>query len=99
MMGTLVRVLTTFFASSSMSVVAEVTFFSHPAITAMEPASGSYLSQFMTLLPGDIITTGTPAGVGLGWKPVPWYVKPGDVVALGIERLGIQRQEVLSYHP
>lgn len=59
----------------------------------------SYLSQFMMLLPGDIITSGTPAGVGLGQKPVPWYLKPGDVVALGIERLGTQRQEVLSYRP
>jgi 2-keto-4-pentenoate hydratase/2-oxohepta-3-ene-1,7-dioic acid hydratase in catechol pathway len=51
----------------------------------------SYLSQFMTLLPGDVISTGTPAGVGLGMKP-PLYLKPGDVIELGIDRLGQQRQ-------
>ena len=51
----------------------------------------SYISQFMTLLPGDIISTGTPAGVGLGFKP-PIFVKPGDVIELGIEGLGEQRQ-------
>ncbi|MEO7991951.1 MAG: fumarylacetoacetate hydrolase family protein [Chryseolinea sp.] len=51
----------------------------------------SYISQFMTLLPGDIISTGTPAGVGLGFKP-PIYLKSGDVVTLGIEGLGEQRQ-------
>lgn len=51
----------------------------------------SYLSQFMTLLPGDVISTGTPAGVGLGFKP-PIYLKPGDVVELGIEGLGDQKQ-------
>jgi len=51
----------------------------------------SYLSGFMTLLPGDVITTGTPAGVGLGFTP-PRYLKPGDVVELGIEGLGTQRQ-------
>jgi len=51
----------------------------------------SYLSQFMTLLPGDVITTGTPAGVGLGMKPQV-YLKPGDVVELGIEGLGSQKQ-------
>jgi 2,4-didehydro-3-deoxy-L-rhamnonate hydrolase len=51
----------------------------------------SYLSQFMTLLPGDVISTGTPAGVGLGFKP-PIYLKKGDVVELGIEGLGTQRQ-------
>lgn len=56
----------------------------------------SYLSQFMTLLPGDMITTGTPAGVGLGMKP-PVYLKPGDVVELGIEGLGQSRQEVKAY--
>jgi 2-keto-4-pentenoate hydratase/2-oxohepta-3-ene-1,7-dioic acid hydratase in catechol pathway len=52
----------------------------------------AYCSQFMTLLPGDIITTGTPPGVGLGQRPEPWYLKAGDVVALGIERLGRQQQ-------
>lgn len=56
-----------------------------------------YISQFMTLLPGDVITTGTPAGVGLGQKPAPWYLKPGDVVELGIEGLGFSRQEVKAY--
>ena len=56
----------------------------------------SYVSQFMTLLPGDIITTGTPPGVGLGMKP-PSYLKPGDVLTLGIEGLGEQRQRVVPY--
>ena len=56
----------------------------------------SYLSQFMTLLPGDIISTGTPAGVGLGFKP-PVYLKPGDVVELGIDGLGTSRQVVQAY--
>lgn len=51
----------------------------------------SYISRFMTLLPGDIISTGTPAGVGLGFNP-PQYLKPGDVIELGIEGLGEQRQ-------
>lgn len=52
----------------------------------------SYISQFMTLLPGDVISTGTPPGVGLGFKPDPVFLKPGDVVELGIEGLGEQRQ-------
>ena len=56
----------------------------------------SYVSQFMTLLPGDVISTGTPAGVGLGFKP-PIYLKAGDVVELGIEGLGTQRQQAKSY--
>ena len=56
----------------------------------------SYLSQFMTLEPGDIITTGTPPGVGLGMKP-PLYLKKGDVMTLGIEGLGEQRQEVVAF--
>ncbi|HEY8780630.1 MAG TPA: fumarylacetoacetate hydrolase family protein [Mucilaginibacter sp.] len=56
----------------------------------------SYTSQFMTLLPGDIISTGTPAGVGLGMKP-PLYLKAGDVVELGIDGLGEARQEVKAY--
>ncbi len=56
----------------------------------------SYISQFMTLLPGDIISTGTPAGVGLGMKP-PVYLKPGDVVELGIDGLGVAKQNVVAY--
>ncbi len=60
------------------------------------PTLVSYISQFMTLLPGDVISTGTPAGVGLGLKP-PRYLKPGDVVELGIEGLGQQRQVAVSY--
>ncbi|NBA86891.1 ureidoglycolate lyase [Emticicia sp. CRIBPO] len=56
----------------------------------------SYLSNFMTLLPGDVISTGTPAGVGLGLKP-PTYLKPGDVVELGIEGLGTQKQTAEAY--
>ncbi|MBC7156641.1 MAG: fumarylacetoacetate hydrolase family protein [Rhodobacteraceae bacterium] len=55
----------------------------------------SYLSQFMTLHPGDIIATGTPPGVGMGMKPQR-FLKPGDVVELGIEGLGSQRQEVVA---
>ncbi len=54
----------------------------------------SYVSQFMTLLPGDVISTGTPAGVGMGMKP-PIYLKKGDVIELGIEGLGEQRQEAI----
>ncbi|HEV8272736.1 MAG TPA: fumarylacetoacetate hydrolase family protein [Chitinophagaceae bacterium] len=57
----------------------------------------SYLSQFMTLLPGDIISTGTPAGVGLGQKPEPVYIKPGDVIELGIHGLGSSRQIAKAY--
>jgi len=57
----------------------------------------SYLSQYMTLLPGDIITTGTPAGVGLGFKP-PVYLKDGDVVELGIDGLGVAKQNLKSYN-
>jgi 2-keto-4-pentenoate hydratase/2-oxohepta-3-ene-1,7-dioic acid hydratase in catechol pathway len=56
----------------------------------------SYVSQFMTLLPGDVISTGTPAGVGLGFKP-PIYLKPGDVVELGIDNLGVSKQQVKAY--
>ncbi len=56
----------------------------------------SYLSQFMTLLPGDVISTGTPAGVGLGMKPQV-YLKEGDVMELGIEGLGSSRQKVKAY--
>jgi 2-keto-4-pentenoate hydratase/2-oxohepta-3-ene-1,7-dioic acid hydratase in catechol pathway len=58
----------------------------------------SYISQFMTLLPGDIISTGTPAGVGLGMNP-PCYLKPGDVVELGIDGLGTSKQIAKAYLP
>jgi len=58
----------------------------------------SYLSQFMTLLPGDVISTGTPAGVGLGQKPQPVYIKEGDVIELGIEGLGSSRQVAIAYN-
>ena len=56
----------------------------------------SYSSQFMTLLPGDVISTGTPAGVGLGFSP-NIYLKPGDVVELGIDGLGTSKQAVVAY--
>jgi len=55
----------------------------------------SYLSQFMSLQPGDLIATGTPAGVGLGQKP-PVYLRPGQTVRLGIDGLGIQTQRVIA---
>ena len=57
----------------------------------------SYVSQFMTLLPGDMITTGTPPGVGMGVKPSPVFLKKGDVMTLGIEGLGEQRQLVVPF--
>jgi len=60
------------------------------------PALVSYISQFMTLLPGDVISTGTPAGVGLGQKP-PRFLADGDVVELGIEGLGSSRQRLRAY--
>ncbi len=56
----------------------------------------SHVSQYMTLLPGDIITTGTPPGVGAGIKPNPVFLKPGDVMTLGIRGLGEQKQKVVS---
>jgi 2-keto-4-pentenoate hydratase/2-oxohepta-3-ene-1,7-dioic acid hydratase in catechol pathway len=56
----------------------------------------SHVSQYMTLLPGDIIATGTPPGVGLGIKPSPVFLKPGDVMTLGIQGLGEQRQKVVA---
>jgi len=59
------------------------------------PTLVSYVSQFMTLLPGDVISTGTPAGVGLGMNP-PRYLKAGDVVELGVEGLGESRQQVVG---
>lgn len=58
----------------------------------------SYVSRFMTLFPGDVITTGTPPGVGLGMKP-PVFLKPGDVMTLGVQGLGTQRQEVVAWSP
>lgn len=60
------------------------------------PALVSYLSQFMTLLPGDVISTGTPPGVGLGFNP-PVFLKEGDVVELGIEGLGTQKQTAKNW--
>ena len=56
-----------------------------------------YLSQFMTLLPGDIISTGTPPGVGLGIKPEPVYIKAGDIIELGMEGLGSSKQQAVAY--
>ena len=55
------------------------------------------VSRYMTLLPGDLITTGTPPGVGLGMKPTPQYLKAGDVVTLGIQGLGEQRQKIVPF--
>jgi 2,4-didehydro-3-deoxy-L-rhamnonate hydrolase len=59
----------------------------------------SYLSRFMTLRPGDLITTGTPPGVGMGVKPNPVFLKPGDVMRLGIDKLGEQQQTVHAWDP
>ncbi|QTD38507.1 fumarylacetoacetate hydrolase family protein [Polaribacter batillariae] len=56
----------------------------------------AYISQYMTLLPGDVISTGTPFGVGLGFNP-PKYLKPGDVMRLGIEGLGVSEQKAVAY--
>jgi 2-keto-4-pentenoate hydratase/2-oxohepta-3-ene-1,7-dioic acid hydratase in catechol pathway len=56
----------------------------------------AYVSRFLTLLPGDIVTTGTPPGVGAGMKPTPKFLNAGDVVTLGIEGLGEQRQEIVA---
>lgn len=60
------------------------------------PTIVSYLTEFMTLLPGDVISTGTPAGVAFGMKP-PKYLKPGDVVEMGVERLGQSRQNLVAW--
>jgi 2,4-diketo-3-deoxy-L-fuconate hydrolase len=57
----------------------------------------AYVSRFITLHPGDLITTGTPPGVGEGVKPAPIYLKPGDAMQLGIERLGEQNQKVVGW--
>lgn len=61
------------------------------------PKVVSYISQFMTLLPGDVVSTGTPHGVGLGFKP-PIFLKAGDLVALGMDELGEQQQELVAYY-
>ena len=60
------------------------------------PTLVSYISQFMTLVPGDIVSTGTPAGVGYGMKP-PVYLNPGDVVEYGVDGLGVARQEIVAF--
>jgi 2,4-diketo-3-deoxy-L-fuconate hydrolase len=57
----------------------------------------AHVSQYMTLLPGDIIATGTPPGVGLGIKPTPVFLKAGDVMTLSIQHLGVQKQRVVAY--
>jgi 2,4-diketo-3-deoxy-L-fuconate hydrolase len=62
------------------------------------PTILSYVSDFMTLLPGDVISTGTPSGVGLGMRP-PKYLKAGDVVELGIDSLGESRQKIVAWRP
>ena len=59
----------------------------------------SYVSRFMTLYPGDLISTGTPPGVGMGVKPSPVYLKAGDTIKLGIEKLGEQNQKVFAWDP
>jgi ureidoglycolate lyase/2,4-diketo-3-deoxy-L-fuconate hydrolase len=59
----------------------------------------SYCSKFMTLRAGDVISTGTPPGVGMGQKPQPWYLKAGDVMRLGIDGLGEQQQTTVAWHP
>jgi 2-keto-4-pentenoate hydratase/2-oxohepta-3-ene-1,7-dioic acid hydratase in catechol pathway len=56
----------------------------------------AFISKFMVLEPGDVITTGTPPGVGLGMKP-PLFLRPGDVMRLGIEKLGEQTQHCVAY--
>jgi 2,4-diketo-3-deoxy-L-fuconate hydrolase len=59
----------------------------------------SYISRFMTLYPGDLISTGTPPGVGMGCKPTPVFLKPSDTMRLGIEGLGVQNQTVHAWNP
>jgi len=58
----------------------------------------SYISQFITLLPGEVISTGTPSGVALGMKPPVW-LKAGDVVELGLDGLGSSRQKIVAWKP
>jgi 2-keto-4-pentenoate hydratase/2-oxohepta-3-ene-1,7-dioic acid hydratase in catechol pathway len=60
------------------------------------PKIVSYISHFLVLEPGDVITTGTPPGVGMGMKP-PKFLKAGDIMELGIDGLGKQRQEVIAW--
>jgi 2,4-didehydro-3-deoxy-L-rhamnonate hydrolase len=74
----------------------EISDFNQLGMWLKVPALVAYISEFMTLLPGDVISTGTPPGVGLGMKP-PQYLKAGDVVELGIDGLGEARQEVVEY--
>jgi 2,4-didehydro-3-deoxy-L-rhamnonate hydrolase len=62
------------------------------------PFRVSYVSQFLTLLPADVISTGTPSGVAFGMHP-PRYLKPGDIADFGIERLGSARPEVVAWRP
>jgi 2-keto-4-pentenoate hydratase/2-oxohepta-3-ene-1,7-dioic acid hydratase in catechol pathway len=57
----------------------------------------AYVSQFMTLEPGDILTTGTPAGVGIGLKPNPVYLKADDMMRLGSSKLGVQQHRIESW--
>ena len=59
----------------------------------------SYCSTLMTLEPGDIITTGTPPGVGMGKKPNPVFLKPGDVITLGIDKFGEAKQTIVKFSP
>lgn len=75
----------TFQSSNTSNLIFKIPFLVH------------YLSQFMTLLPGDVISTGTPPGVGLGIKPNPIYVKEGDVIELGMEGLGSSKQLAVAH--
>ena len=59
----------------------------------------SYVSKFMTLMPGDVIATGTPPGVGMGAKPNPVFLKVGDKMKVGIQGLGEQHQECIAWKP
>jgi 2-keto-4-pentenoate hydratase/2-oxohepta-3-ene-1,7-dioic acid hydratase in catechol pathway len=61
------------------------------------PTIIAYVSRFFELEPGDVIATGTPAGVGLGHKPTPVFLKPGNVIELGVEKLGVQRQLIRAW--
>ena len=61
------------------------------------PTIIAYVSRFFELEPGDVIATGTPAGVGLGHEPTPVFLKPGNIIELGVENLGVQRQLILAW--